>query len=106
MAPESEDDWSDSDDDAMSEVETNVFLGVPDGSIDAMADIQDAAVSRIGGLPVRDISLCTIRLAHEMYFDWSFNLRRSCPRENRRSLLRAARYAKSRWSCSFRCGAL
>lgn len=69
MAPGNEDDWSDSDDDAMSEVETSVLLGVPDGSIDDTADIQDAAVSRIGGLPVRDIFLCTIRLAHDMYFD-------------------------------------
>ena len=105
MAPAAEDDWSDSDDDAMSEVETNVLLGVPDGRIEATADIQDAAVSRIGGLPVRDISLCTVPRAHDMYFDSSLNPRRSCRRANRRFRLRAARYVRSPWSCSSRCGA-
>lgn len=47
-------DWSDSDDDnGPTGVETNVLLGVPDGTIDDVNDINDAAVSRIGGLPVR-----------------------------------------------------
>jgi pre-rRNA-processing protein TSR4 len=40
--------WSD-DDQEMSDV----LLGVPDGNIDAHLDLIDAAVSRIGGLPVR-----------------------------------------------------
>jgi len=48
-----EDDWSDSDEEIGSEVETAVLLGVPDGAIEAEADIKDAAVSRIGGRPVR-----------------------------------------------------
>ncbi|KAF4610476.1 hypothetical protein D9613_006769 [Agrocybe pediades] len=52
MAPaRSDDDWSDSDDDDLSQVETSVLLGVPDGSIDDESDLVDAAVSRIGGLP-------------------------------------------------------
>ncbi|KDR67950.1 hypothetical protein GALMADRAFT_257459 [Galerina marginata CBS 339.88] len=52
MAPtRSDDDWSDSDDEDLSQVETSVLLGVPDGNIDVESDIIDAAVSRIGGLP-------------------------------------------------------
>ncbi|VDB88595.1 unnamed protein product [Peniophora sp. CBMAI 1063] len=47
------DDWSDSDDEVLSEVETSVLLGVPDGPIDntASSELLDAAVSRIGGKP-------------------------------------------------------
>ena len=49
-----ESDWSDSDEeDARSDVETNVLLGIPDGEIRTQGDIDDAAVSRIGGRPVR-----------------------------------------------------
>ena len=55
MPPPDEDDWSDSDDDAPSEIETSVLLGVPDGSIENITDLADAAVSRIGGHPVRYI---------------------------------------------------
>jgi hypothetical protein len=51
MTAKDDNDWSDSDDDVLSEVETSVLLGVPDGAIDT-ADINDAAVSRIGGHPV------------------------------------------------------
>ena len=50
--PAQEDDWSDSDEE-WSDVETSVLLGVPDGPIDVESDLFDAAVSRIGGLPVR-----------------------------------------------------
>ncbi|KAG1746752.1 programmed cell death protein 2 [Suillus paluster] len=46
-----EDDWSDSDDEISSEVETAVLLGIPDGTVEKETDIQDAAVSRIGGHP-------------------------------------------------------
>lgn len=53
MAPRPADDWSDSDEDDLSQVETSVLLGVPDGNIDVQTDVIDAAVSRIGGLPVR-----------------------------------------------------
>ncbi|KAF5328161.1 hypothetical protein D9619_013450 [Psilocybe cf. subviscida] len=50
--PRTDDDWSDSDsDDGLSQVETSVLLGVPDGAVEAAADRIDAAVSRIGGLP-------------------------------------------------------
>ncbi|PCH44397.1 hypothetical protein WOLCODRAFT_123482 [Wolfiporia cocos MD-104 SS10] len=51
MAPQNEDDWSDSDDEVGSDVETAVQLGIPDGRIDAPADLLDATVSRIGGHP-------------------------------------------------------
>ncbi|RDB15771.1 putative 20S rRNA accumulation protein 4 [Hypsizygus marmoreus] len=51
MAPPPDDDWSDSDDEVLSEVETSVLLGVPDGLVEAVTDITDAAVSRIGGHP-------------------------------------------------------
>lgn len=44
---------SDSDDESLDEVETTVLLGVPDGPIESQADIVDAAVSRVGGHPVR-----------------------------------------------------
>jgi hypothetical protein len=47
------DDWSDSDQEELSDVETSVLLGVPDGPVDVEADLVDVAVSRIGGLPVR-----------------------------------------------------
>jgi len=47
-------DWSDSDEeDYFTGIETNVLLGIPDGNIGNENDIIDAAVSRIGGLPVR-----------------------------------------------------
>ena len=54
--PKYEDDWSDSDSDdgdaGRDGVETAVQLGVPNGSLE-VADARDAAVSRIGGHPVR-----------------------------------------------------
>ncbi len=47
-------DLSDSDEeDRLAGVETDVLLGIPDGSVGIENDIFDAAVSRIGGLPVR-----------------------------------------------------
>ncbi|KAI6044214.1 programmed cell death protein 2 [Pisolithus marmoratus] len=48
-----DEDWSDSDDEAISGAETDVLLGVPDGRVESENDLRDAAVSRIGGLPVR-----------------------------------------------------
>ncbi|KAI0044512.1 hypothetical protein FA95DRAFT_1544948 [Auriscalpium vulgare] len=53
MAPtgDGDDDWSDSDDEVLPEIETSVLLGVPDGPIESPADLKDVAVSRIGGLP-------------------------------------------------------
>ncbi|KAL4072935.1 programmed cell death protein 2 [Scleroderma yunnanense] len=48
---EDDDDWSDSDDEVISGVETDVLLGVPDGSVDNEDDLRDVAVSRIGGHP-------------------------------------------------------
>ncbi|KAG6897387.1 hypothetical protein C0992_002049 [Termitomyces sp. T32_za158] len=55
MSPAHEDNWSDSDD-VGSDMETSVLLGVPDGLVQSDTDISDAAVSRIGGHPVRVIS--------------------------------------------------
>ncbi|KAH8093728.1 programmed cell death protein 2 [Cristinia sonorae] len=49
--PAPQDDWSDSDDDLLSDTETSVQLGLPDGHIESDSDIFDAAVSRIGGHP-------------------------------------------------------
>ncbi|KAG6810866.1 hypothetical protein H0H92_010022 [Tricholoma furcatifolium] len=51
MSPTRDEDWSDSDDDVGSDVETSVLLGVPDGLVESDSDINDAAVSRIGGHP-------------------------------------------------------
>jgi hypothetical protein len=47
----SEEDWSDSDDE--SQIETQVFLGIPEGEIKVPQDLTDVTVSRIGGRPVR-----------------------------------------------------
>ncbi|EJD07484.1 uncharacterized protein FOMMEDRAFT_137786 [Fomitiporia mediterranea MF3/22] len=45
-------DWSDSDEeDDRSDIETSVLLGIPDGLIEKQEDLDDAAVSRIGGHP-------------------------------------------------------
>ncbi|CAL1714923.1 unnamed protein product [Somion occarium] len=46
-----EEDWSDSDEEVLSDTETSVQLGVPDGPIESSSDLLDAAVSRIGGHP-------------------------------------------------------
>ncbi|KAG2011609.1 hypothetical protein CC2G_011703 [Coprinopsis cinerea AmutBmut pab1-1] len=51
MAPVRDDDWSDSDEENLAEVETSVLLGVPDGPVDIDSDLNDVAVSRIGGHP-------------------------------------------------------
>lgn len=52
-----EDEWSDSDEehDSPGGVETNVQLGIPDGSITVEEDLKDPRVSRIGGHPVRSV---------------------------------------------------
>lgn len=53
MAPRDDEDWSDSDDEELSDIETNVQLGLPDGPLASPEDLRDARVSRIGGHPVR-----------------------------------------------------
>ena len=54
MPPSTHQTWSDSDEeDDVPQVETSVLLGIPDGAIESPSDLKDAAVSRIGGLPVR-----------------------------------------------------
>ncbi len=70
MAAGYEDDWSDSDDDMGSDVETSVQLGIPDGPLKSPSDLLDAAVSRIGGHPVRYIPrhTCTIQIIEYTYF--------------------------------------
>ena len=60
MAPHDDSDWSDSDDEELSEMETPVLLGIPDGPIEKQEDAEDAAVSRIGGYPVRNVVLYSI----------------------------------------------
>ena len=54
MASSTRQDWSDEDEDEDT-IETSVLLGVPDGLVESASDLKDAAVSRIGGLPVRPI---------------------------------------------------
>jgi len=53
--------WSDEDEDDATQIETSIHLGVPDGPVESASDLNDAAVSRIGGLPVRPIPtrICT-----------------------------------------------
>ena len=69
------DDWSDSEEeDERSDVETSVLLGIPDGEIEKQEDISDAAVSRIGGHPVRLFiyyMLCTIDIYNTRNFVYS-----------------------------------
>ena len=74
MAPEYEDDWSDSDDDELLDTVTEVQLGVPDGTLDSETDLRDAAVSRIGGLPVRASRRACIEPS------LNISLSRVCPR--------------------------
>ncbi|TFY61534.1 hypothetical protein EVJ58_g4453 [Rhodofomes roseus] len=51
MPPRNDDDWSDSDDDDVSDIETNVQIGLPDGPIESSEELRDPRVSRIGGHP-------------------------------------------------------
>lgn len=56
MASSTQQDWSDEEEeDDVIRTETSVFLGIPDGPVESSSDLTDAAVSRIGGLPVRFI---------------------------------------------------
>jgi pre-rRNA-processing protein TSR4 len=72
MPPIDDEDWSDSDEEVVSEVETSVLLGTPDGAITVSADLADAAVSRIGGHPVRSTS--------PMYCCVEFDAFMTCPK--------------------------
>ena len=79
MPSAEKDDWSDSDDESSSEVETSVLLGVPDGPVDTMDDLKDAAVSRIGGRPVRTVLVYNIHVNNLIHFlifakNWNWNL--------------------------------
>ena len=50
------DGWSDSDSEkecALTDVETSVELGIPNGDVTSAEDLEDPMVSRIGGIPVR-----------------------------------------------------
>ena len=71
MAPSrEEDEWSDSDDENLTEIETSVLLGVPDGPVEIGSELDDAAVSRIGGLPVRVLLYrCPNTYAHPYNFE-------------------------------------
>ncbi|KIY73870.1 hypothetical protein CYLTODRAFT_364813 [Cylindrobasidium torrendii FP15055 ss-10] len=98
MAPNVEEDWSDSDDESPSEVETSVTLGVPDGPLDAPVDAADAAVSRIGGLPAflvspePSISSSSCKVCHK---SMELLVQMWCPMED--SPLDRAMYV---WGCS------
>jgi pre-rRNA-processing protein TSR4 len=62
MSPQiEEDDWSDSDGDDLdvSEIETSILLGIPDGVIEEKGDLLDPAVSRMGGYPVCFVTLAS-----------------------------------------------
>ena len=65
-----EDEWSDSDEeyDPSGDVETNIQLGIPDGSITAEEDLKDPRVSRIGGHPVRLVHSPSYRFPNSLYF--------------------------------------
>lgn len=70
MAPYDEDDWSDSDEEDVLDAETSVQLGIPDGPLESASDLLDAAVSRIGGHPVRYHPLphaCTLILIEYIF---------------------------------------
>jgi len=101
MAPRI-DDFSDSDDEDGG-VETSVLLGVPDGVVDDDKDLADAAVSRLGGLPVRQLSI-------HVYASSIVELMNHCNRRRRLSVenphihRRTARSATNLWSSSSRCG--
>ena len=96
-----DEDWSDSDSEAGSEVETSVLLGVPDGFIETPSDAKDAAVSRIGGVPVWSspcLSMCILNIECA-YICRHFSLRLSHPLSQV-----IVNTAKVPWSCSCRCG--
>lgn len=98
MAPHARDEWSDSDDEGPSGVETSVLLGVPDGPVNAPTDLSDAAVSRIGGHPVRYV-LCVYAIFI------NFRKRPSCLFLNLQSHRLIAKYVITQWNSLFKCGA-
>ena len=50
----------DSDDSSISEFESNVHLGIPDGTPVSKSDSDMVEISRIGGQPVRFMFFCKI----------------------------------------------
>jgi len=80
MPVSTEDDWSDSDDEIGTGMETDVLLGVPDGRMETESDIKDAAVS---------VSAVFLRF---------------CLHGNLHFRLPSARSARILWSSSCRCG--
>ena len=96
-------DWSDSDDEAISGVETDVLLGVFDGSVDNEHDLRDVAVSRIGGHPVR---VCPPAYMNIRSIQRCFVLSRHfCLQRNHRFLLHTATIVQIQWNSLFRYGA-
>jgi len=115
MAPQAKEDWSDSDEEDVSRVESSVLLGVPDGNIDVQTDIVDAAVSRIGGLPVRASSIMYYHPQDVLtYLSFFFNIylpsfdhqRPCCLRLNPPFHPLIVNRATNRWSSWSRCGVL
>jgi len=64
-----EDEWSDSDEEygSSGDIETNVQLGIPDGSITVEEDLKDPRVSRIGGHPVRFVHSSSYEFFSSLY---------------------------------------
>lgn len=104
MAPRIDDDWSDSDDEALADVETAVLLGVPDGPIESATDLSDAAVSRIGGHPVRYVPLCMYRSRVAPSLT-RFNTRHFFHLGPPRYHVHPAKFARRRWNYWCRYGA-
>jgi hypothetical protein len=67
MASSALQEWSDSDQDEMLQTKTSVLLGIPDGPLEPVSDLKDAAVSRIGGVPVR---LITTRICSSIFDEY------------------------------------
>lgn len=101
MAPRHDDDWSDSDDEVLSEVETPVLLGVPDGVVQVITDITDAAVSRVGGHPVR---FTPMYYHTELSHLYSSRTRPFFLRVNPLYLRPNAKFVQTHPSSSFKCG--
>ena len=60
MAPS--DDYSDSDESDVEDIQTNVLLGLPDGPISSTSDLVKPRISRIGGHPVyKSFNLYSLR---------------------------------------------
>jgi len=119
------DNWSNSDSEnesALTDVETAVELGIPNGEITSTEDLGDPMVSRIGGIPVRlQVSfafecpvlnlLISLFLMHIPISTNSCSFRTLCvshsfPNLHLHSIPRIAKFACRLRSCWSNCGVL